>query len=136
MGVEDINNIKDPEFSQWFKNNFEPEKMPSEDFSRRVMDRVMNEWISQSSYYKPLVDRHNRWWIVPGILALFVIGFLFDVGQMATPEDQYKWATNLVGAFEALYSWIEPIHLMIIGASMAVGLLLVFDRFLQKLSNI
>ncbi len=130
------NSSEDNFIRQLFKNNFKPDDVPSDDFNRTVMDRVMSEWVSQSTYYEPIVDKRNRWWILPGVLTLFVTGFLFDVGQMSATGNEQLWLNSLSGAFQSLYAWIKPIHLLGIGASLAVGLLLMFDRLLQKLSNL
>ena len=118
-----------------FKAGFEPEKVNSKDFNRQVMDRVMADWIAQPNYYKPIVDKQNRWWILPGVLVLFALGFMYDAGLL-TGQSQFQWTTRLGTSFQSLYSWIEPEHLLIIGASLAVGLLLAIDQLLQKLSNI
>ena len=118
-----------------FKSNFVPEEVPDDNFNRQVMDRVMADWVAQSNYYQPLVDKQNRWWILPGVLILFAFGFFYDAG-IFTGENSFEWINNLGGAFHSLYSWVEPIHLMVIGASVAIGILLAADHLLQKLSNI
>lgn len=129
-------NKEDQIIRQLFRNDFVPDDVPSNDFNRRVMDQVMSEWISKSVYYEPLIDKRSRWWIIPVVLFVFLIGFLFDVGQMATSTNGNMWAENFEGVFQSLYSWIEPIHLLVFGATIAAGILLILDHFLQKLSNI
>lgn len=119
-----------------FQNNFKPDTISSsENFKMQVMDRVMSEWISSSSYYEPLLDKNTRWWLLPGILALFVIGYFIDMGQFS--QANIGEAIGKLGiAFESLYAWIDPIHLMILGTIMSAGLLLGIDHLFQKLSNI
>ncbi|WP_026055195.1 hypothetical protein [Anaerophaga thermohalophila] len=135
MAKHEINN-EDLMLKQFFKNSFQPDETPSPDFNKKVMDQVLNEWVSQSNYYENLVDTRNRWWIIPGVLLLFLAGFLFDVGQLSRNAEEYSWLKDLSGAFQSLYSWIEPIHMLVIGASLAIGLLLALDHFFKKLSNI
>jgi hypothetical protein len=133
--TRDINN-EDQILKNFFRNNFIPDDVPSENFNQQVMDNVMNEWVSQSNYYAPLVDKHNGWWIVPGVLALFIVGYFFDVGKFQSKEEGIFRVNDLAGTIQSLYSWVEPVHLIVIGAIIAIGLLLVLDHFLQKLSNI
>jgi hypothetical protein len=135
MTSRDINN-DDQILEKFFRNNFIPDDVPSKNFNQKVMDNVMNEWVSQSNYYTPLVDKHNGWWIVPGVLALFIVGYLFDVGKLQSKEGETFLVNNLVPSIHSLYSWIEPVHLIAVGAIIAIGLLLLLDHFLQKLSNI
>jgi cytochrome c-type biogenesis protein CcmH/NrfF len=118
-----------------FHTGFEPEKLNSKDFNRHIMDRVMTDWVAQLNYYQPIVDKQNRWWIVPGVLVIFALGFMYDAG-LFTGNSQFQWVDNLGASFQSLYSWIKPVHLLVIGASLAVGLLLAVDQLLQKLSNI
>ncbi len=118
-----------------FKTEFHPETVPSEEFNRRVMNKVMGDWVSQPHFYQPIVDKQNRWWIVPAVLVLFALGFMYDAG-LFTGESHFQWVNNLGGAFQSLYSWVEPVHLLVLGATLAIGLLLAVDQLLQKLSNI
>ena len=118
-----------------FKNNFQPDTISSENFKIQVMDRVMSEWVSQSRYYEPILDKNARWWLLPAILALFLIGYFIDMGQLN--QANIGEAIGKLGiAFESLYAWVNPIHLMIMGSLMAAGLLLGIDHLFQKLSNI
>ena len=118
-----------------FKNNFQPDTISSENFKIQVMDRVMSEWVSQSNYYEPILDKNTRWWLIPGIMALFLIGYFIDMGQLN--QANIEEAIGKLGiAFESLYAWVNPIHLMIMGSLMAAGLLLGIDHLFQKLSNI
>jgi len=119
-----------------FKSSFQPNKVKSGNFNKNIMDQVMKDWVSQPNYYQPLVDKTNRWWILPGVAAIFIIGYLFDVARLTSGTNETTWLQNMGSAFQSLYSWVEPIHLIILGASAAIGLLLALDRFLQKLSNI
>jgi len=118
-----------------FKNNFQPDTISSENFKIQVMDRVMSEWVSRSNYYEPILDKNTRWWLIPGIMALFLIGYFIDMGQLN--QANIGEAIGKLGiAFESLYAWVNPIHLMIMGSLMAAGLLLGIDHLFQKLSNI
>jgi hypothetical protein len=127
---------EDQVFKELFKNSFQTSKVPSDDFNRKIMDQVMNEWVSQPNYYQPLVDKKNRWWLLPGIIAILIIGYLFDIARLGTNANEAALLNNLGSSLQSLYSWIEPIHLILIGVSLAIGILLALDRFLQKLSNI
>ncbi|MFW6389399.1 MAG: hypothetical protein ACOCZI_02070 [Marinilabiliaceae bacterium] len=118
-----------------FKNNFTPTPLSSKNFKMQVMDRVMSEWVSRSNYYDPILDKNTRWWLIPGILALFLIGYFIDMAQLGQTEIGEAFA-KLGIAFESLYIWIDPIHLMIMGTLLAAGLLLGIDQLFQKLSNI
>ncbi len=130
-----IENNEDQIIRNLFRDDFEPEKITSKDFNRQIMDRVMTDWVARPDYYEPIVDKQNRWWIVPGVLIIFALGFLYDAG-LFTGQSQFQWVTNLGNSFQSLYSWVEPVHILFIGASLAVGLLLAVDQLLQKLSNI
>ncbi|WP_010665350.1 hypothetical protein [Marinilabilia salmonicolor] len=127
--------IEDRKIRDLFKTQFQPDHIPSDDFNRRVMNQVMADWVSQPRFYTPIVDKQNRWWIVPAVLVLFALGFMYDAG-LFTGESHFQWVDNFGGAFQSLYSWVEPVHLLVLGASLAVGLLLAIDQLLQKLSNI
>ncbi|MFW5754430.1 MAG: hypothetical protein ACOCV9_06470, partial [Marinilabiliaceae bacterium] len=118
-----------------FKNNFTPTPLSSKSFKMQVMDRVMSEWVSQSNYYEPILDKNTRWWLIPSILALFLIGYFIDMAQLGQTEIGEAFA-KLGIAFESLYIWIDPIHLMIMGTLLAAGMLLGIDQLFQKLSNI
>ena len=127
--------IEDRKIRELFHSEFQPDHIPSGDFNRKVMNQVMADWVSQPHFYKPIVDKQNRWWIVPAVLVLFALGYMYDAG-LFTGESQFQWVHNLGGAFQSLYSWIEPVHLLVLGSTLAVGLLLAVDQLLQKLSNI
>ncbi|PWD99066.1 hypothetical protein [Marinilabilia rubra] len=127
---------EDQVIRELFQNSFQPGQIKSEDFNRNIMDQVMSEWVSQSNYYQPLVDKKNRWWILPGIAVLFIVGYLFDLTRIGSASKEAMLLSNMASALQSLYSWIEPIHIIILGASAAIGLLLALDRFFQKLSNI
>ncbi|MFO8002457.1 MAG: hypothetical protein R6U46_14550 [Marinilabilia sp.] len=132
---KDTNHSEEQTVRQLFKTSFKPDDAPSEGFKKRVMDQVMSEWVSQSQYYEPLLNKQTRWWMVPGIITLFVFGYFLDMSQMTSSD--FNAGFNILGdAFKSLYTWIEPVHLLIIAAFLAVGLLLMFDHLLQKLSNI
>jgi predicted transcriptional regulator YheO len=130
-----IENSEDQIIRDLFKTDYQPEKINSKDFNRRIMNRVMADWVSQPNYYQPIVDKQNRWWIIPGMLVIFAMGFMYDAG-LFNGKSQFQWVSNLGISVQSLYSWIEPIHLLVIGASLAVVLLLAVDQLLQKLSNI
>ena len=67
--------------------------------------------------------------------AVFVIGYFIDMGQLN--QANIGEAIGKLGiAFESLYTWINPVHLMILGTLMSAGLLLGIDHLFQKLSNI
>ncbi|MGQ1891012.1 hypothetical protein ACT29H_11280 [Thermophagus sp. OGC60D27] len=134
--VNKKSNNEDRMLKQLFQESFEPEEIPTADFNKKVMARILNEWVSRSNYFDPLVNTRNRWWIVPGIFVLFIIGFLLDLGQLSQNATEFAWLKNISGTFQFLYSWIKPIHLMIIGALLAVSLLLGLDHLFKKLSNI
>jgi hypothetical protein len=132
---KNTNHNEDKIVRELFQNNFKPEDTPSANFKTRVMDRVMSEWVARSNYYEPILDKSTRWWLIPGIMALFAIGYFIDMGQMS--RSHISEAVGKLGtAFEALYAWIEPIHLLVIVSLLAAGLLLGADHLLRKLSNI
>ncbi|SFD81382.1 hypothetical protein [Thermophagus xiamenensis] len=125
---------EDQKWKQLFQNSFQPEKIPSPDFNKKVMDRVLHEWISQSEYFTPVVNKRNRFWIISGIVVVFIIGFFMDAGVFR--QDGLQLLNNLNDSFRFLFSWIKPVHLIFVGTFLAVGLLLALDYFFRKLSNI
>ena len=125
---------EDQKLKELFHNSFQPEKIPSPDFNKKVMDRVLHEWISQSEYFTPVVNKRNRIWIISGIVILFIIGFFMDMGVFS--QDGMQLLNNLNDSFRFLFSWIKPVHLIFVGTLLATGLLLALDYFFRKLSNI
>ena len=126
---------EDQVFRELFKSSFKPDMIADKDFNRKVMDRVMSDWVSQPNYYKPLVGPKKKWWIVPAVALILLSGYLFDIARLGSNANEALWLRDMGTAFQSLYSWIEPIHIIIFGVSGAIGLLLMMDRFFQKLSN-
>jgi len=129
-------NNEDQMLRQLFRESFQPEKIPTADFNKKIMSRVLNEWVSRSDYFDPILNPRNRLWIIPGVFILFIIGFLVDAGQLRQGVSEFAWIQNIFGAFQFLFSWIEPIHWILIGALLTVALLLILDHLFKKLSNI
>lgn len=130
------NKTEDQVFRELFKTSFQTSKVPSDDFTREIMDQVMTEWVSQPGYFQPLFDKKTRWWLLPGIAAIIFTGYLFDIARLGSDTNEAVFLHNMGSALQSLYSWIEPMHLILIGVSAGIGLLLALDRLIRKLSKI
>ncbi len=118
-----------------FSDSFVPER-PSENFNRTLMERVMYDWVSSAGYQASLMDKRNRWWILPGVVLVLLIGYMIDVGRLGEHYvNGSLWLKGFSDLGVLLFGWMESMHWLIPASMVAVGGLLLFDRLLQKLSR-
>lgn len=118
-----------------FKESFVPEQ-PTPDFNQHVMDQVMYDWVLQADRRQSLLDKQSRYWLIPGVLLVLVMGYLIDMGRLGQQYvNKQVWFKGFSELGVMLFGWMESMHWIVPVSLIAIGGLLIFDRLLQRLSR-
>jgi hypothetical protein len=106
--------IQNDIMKKWF--NEEPNEQMPDDFTGKVMQRVMSEWTLNPIKYQPIISRRG-WWNL-GLITLLLTGLLVALYSFLPEGSLHPTQPNTIYGFE-LSELIKPI-----------------GNFFEKLNNI
>ena len=119
---------------KWFKEL--PLLEPNSDFTAKVMQNVMNQWMANPAKYQPIISKKG--WSVMGAISIVFTLMLLSIYWTLNPESTINESNNIPFEFSKLF---EPItHLLLqlgtLPPAITVGVLTItalwfFDQLLS-----
>jgi hypothetical protein len=118
-----------------------PNEEPSDDFTRRVMDRVRTEAIKTPAFYQPLISRQAWAEIFIGMIMLIIVSAL--INGYFPANNSPSWFSPLSKIdfsfifipFVSLSKAMNNLPITVVAGLMAISMLLLIDQLFYRYGN-
>ncbi|GAF05681.1 hypothetical protein [Saccharicrinis fermentans] len=109
---------------------------PSDEFTKRTMNIVLQEWVSQPQVLNTKVSVRSKVWIGVSVVLAGILIYLFDVKQIGTKDSMfgiYELQESFIQLMRSSLSEFAHVPSVVYFVVAAIIMLLVIDKMINSL---